>query len=122
MRKSILFLALFICAGLQAQETVTTPSRVFVNTDVWNIPNGADTTSNKEVAHYFDINDTIVSNYYAKHPESYNLITVLNDSQISYLDHEYYNGVRVRKHRWALYRNGASQVQEPRIIHCNGIC
>ncbi len=122
MKKTIIFLALFICTGLQAQEVKTTKSRVFVNTDVWNIPNGADTSKNKEVAHYFDINDTIVSNYYAEHPESYNLITVLNDSQISYLDHEYYNGVRVRNHRWALYRNGASQVQEPRIIHCNGIC
>ncbi len=86
--------ALLICIGVQAQEVTTTTSYIFVDTDIWNIPNGADTANNKEVAHYFDINDTIVANYYANNPEAYNLIIELNASQTSYLDKRYHGGIK----------------------------
>jgi len=110
MKKLTLILLVFFCTGLQAQERVTLRNNVYVNFNIWDIPNGADTTLNKEVAYYFDIDESVVENYYKNNPDKLVLKYVLSDNQLSYFD-------RKRNHRWAMYRNGASQVQQPRIVH-----
>ncbi len=108
MKKLIVILAVFICVGLSAQEKTTLKNRIHIGMDIWDIPNGADTTQDKEIFDYFDVNDSITSGL----RELYGLgvMIELNDTTKSYFD-------KKGKYQWVLYDNGAYQLMQPREIH-----
>ena len=108
MKKLITIIVVLICVNLSAQEKITLKNNVWVEFGIWDIPNGADTTKNKEEMYRYDINDTIVRNYFIQHPEKYIRKYIVNDTTTSYSK---------RKYQWQMYKNGSSQVFELREVH-----
>ena len=102
MKKTLTLILAFICVGLFAQEKQWFEEDTIIDVGYWVIPNGVDTSQQKDIWHTYVIPDSTVkskiipSKYYFKQKQ-------INDSVWYYNEIDYYE--------WVMYENFSKKAQ-----------